>query len=205
MVAAHRSPTYQPLLEKRAACRKRASATVDNVPWPATSSRMRPTNVRGVVARRLISTSWFLVCSSLRAVNSARISCAGNDLQCTGRNQPSRISWAMPRTSLRSVLTGIALPAKASALRSSLAVPARRCPSTPRAASSSSSPRRSATRTPAWPYRAASTALSASITPDRRARRHRADPRRRLYRARCRRRPPSCTKPQSACCSTGLS
>jgi hypothetical protein len=48
MVAAHRSPTYQPLLEKRAASRKRASATVDNVPWPATSSRMRRTNVRGV-------------------------------------------------------------------------------------------------------------------------------------------------------------
>jgi hypothetical protein len=104
---------------------------------------------------RLISTSWFLVCSSLRAVNSARTSCAGNDLQCTGRNQPSRISWAMLRASLRSVLTGIPLPAKASALRSSLAVPARRCPSTPRAASPSSSPRRSATRTPAWPYRAA--------------------------------------------------
>jgi hypothetical protein len=66
--------------------------------------------------RRLISTSWFLVCSSLRAVNSARTSCAGNDLQCTGRNQPSRISWAMLRASLRSVLTGIPLPAKASAL-----------------------------------------------------------------------------------------
>jgi hypothetical protein len=47
------------------------------------------------------------------------------------------------------------LPAKASALSSSLAVPARRCPSTPRAASSNSSQRRSATRTPAWPYRAA--------------------------------------------------
>jgi hypothetical protein len=74
--------------------------------------------------RGLISTSWFLVCSSLRAVNSARISCAGRDLQCTGRNQLSRICWAMPRTSLRSVLTGIALPAKTSALRSSLAVPA---------------------------------------------------------------------------------
>jgi hypothetical protein len=81
--------------------------------------------------RGLISTSWFLVCSSLRAVNSARISCAGRDLQCTGRNQLSRICWAMPRTSLRSVLTGIALPAKTSALRSSLAVPAPRCPSTP--------------------------------------------------------------------------
>jgi hypothetical protein len=73
-----------------------------------------------------------LVCSSLRAVNSARNSYAGNDLQCTGRNQPSRISWAMRRTPLRSALTGIALPAKASALRSSLAVPARQCPRTPR-------------------------------------------------------------------------
>jgi hypothetical protein len=28
-------------------------------------------------------------------------------LQCTGRNQPSRISCAMPRASLRSVFTGI--------------------------------------------------------------------------------------------------
>jgi len=61
----------------------------------------------------------------------------------------------MLRASLRSVLSGIALPVKASALRSSLAVPARRCSSTPRAASSNFSQRRSATRTPAWPYRAA--------------------------------------------------
>jgi hypothetical protein len=40
-----------------------------------------------------------------------RTSCAGTDLQCTGLNQPNRISWAMPRKSLRSVLTGIALKA----------------------------------------------------------------------------------------------
>jgi hypothetical protein len=33
--------------------------------------------------------------------------CAAIDLQCTGRNQPSRISCAMPRASLRSVFTGI--------------------------------------------------------------------------------------------------
>src|SRR6267378_4687977 len=87
-----------------------ASTSVDSVVWPATSSRIRPGKVRGVVGptfspkprstpRRLISTSWFLVRSSLRAVSSARTSCAGSDLQCTGRNQPSRISWAMPRAS----------------------------------------------------------------------------------------------------------
>ena len=33
------------------------------------------------------------------------------DLQCTGRNQPSRISWAIPRASLRSDFTVIALKA----------------------------------------------------------------------------------------------
>jgi hypothetical protein len=50
-------------------------------------------------------------CTSLRAVSSARTSCAGSDLQCTLRNQPSRISWAMPQASFRSVFTGIALKA----------------------------------------------------------------------------------------------
>ena len=40
-----------------------------------------------------------------------RVSCAAIDLQCTGRNQPSRISWAIPRASLRSDFTGIALNA----------------------------------------------------------------------------------------------
>jgi hypothetical protein len=30
-------------------------------------------------------------------------------LQCTGRNQPSRISWPIPRASFLSVLTGMAL------------------------------------------------------------------------------------------------
>ena len=44
-------------------------------------------------------------------VSTARVSCASIDLQCTGRNQPSRISWAIPRASLRSVFTGIALKA----------------------------------------------------------------------------------------------
>ena len=61
--------------------------------------------------RRLISRSWRLLCTSLRAVSSARSSCAGSDLQCTERNQPSRISCAIPRASLRSVFTGIALKA----------------------------------------------------------------------------------------------
>src|SRR5271169_6301366 len=90
-----------PLLEQRAA--RSASAIVDSVAWPATRSRIRPAKVRGVVGptfspkprstpRKLISTSWVLVCSSFRAVNIARTSCAGSDLQCTGRNQPSRIS-----------------------------------------------------------------------------------------------------------------
>jgi len=42
--------------------------------------------------------------------NRARL-LPGADLQCTGRNQPSRSSWAMPRASFRSVFTGIALKA----------------------------------------------------------------------------------------------
>ena len=53
----------------------------------------------------LSSTSRSLACSSLRPTSRARTSCAGGDLQCTGRNQPIRSSWAMPRASLRSVLT----------------------------------------------------------------------------------------------------
>src|ERR1700675_5155671 len=44
----------------------------------------------------------------LAAVSSVRVSCASIDLQCTGRNQPSRISCAIPRASLRSDFTGIA-------------------------------------------------------------------------------------------------
>jgi hypothetical protein len=43
-----------------------------------------------------------------RAVNMARVSWAFSDLQCTGRNQPSRISCAIPRASLRSDFTGMA-------------------------------------------------------------------------------------------------
>ena len=56
----------------------------------------------------LSSTSNSLPCKSLRPTSSARTSCAGGDLQCTGRNQPIRSSWAMPRASLRSVFTTIA-------------------------------------------------------------------------------------------------
>ena len=56
----------------------------------------------------LSSTSSSLPCSSLRPTSSARISCAGGDLRCTGRYQPIRSSWAMPRASLRSVFTTIA-------------------------------------------------------------------------------------------------
>ncbi len=59
----------------------------------------------------LISTSWSLVSRSFRAVRTARTSCAASDLQCTGRNQPSRISWAMPRASFLSVFTGMVLKA----------------------------------------------------------------------------------------------
>src|SRR5215469_17382711 len=65
-----------------------------------------------------------------------------------GRNQPSRISWAMPRASLRSVLTGIALNAFRTCRVSSnsTANPASRiaayshCDSGPASAQSSSSP-----------------------------------------------------------------
>jgi hypothetical protein len=57
------------------------------------------------------SISWSFACTSLRALRSARTSCTGSDLQCTGRNQPSRISWAIPRASFLSVLTGMALKA----------------------------------------------------------------------------------------------
>ena len=92
------------------------------VALPSTRSLIRPANRLGVVAptfrpkprnrpRRLICTSNSFDCTSLRAVNNARISCAAIDLQCTGRNQPSRISCAIPRASLRSLLTGIALKA----------------------------------------------------------------------------------------------
>jgi hypothetical protein len=49
--------------------------------------------------------------SSLRAVSSARTSCASSVLTCTGLNQPSRISCAMPRASFRSVFTVIAFSA----------------------------------------------------------------------------------------------
>ncbi len=56
----------------------------------------------------LSSTSRSLACSSLRPTSSARTSCAPGDLRCTGRNQPIRSSWAMPRASLRSVFTTIA-------------------------------------------------------------------------------------------------
>src|SRR5467141_1809347 len=60
------------------------------------------------IPRRLFSRSSSLLCTSLRAVSIARISWAVVDLQCTGRNQPSRISCAILRASLRSDFTGIA-------------------------------------------------------------------------------------------------
>ena len=56
----------------------------------------------------LPSRSRRLVCTTLRATSSERTSCALVDLACTGRYQPMRNSWAIPRASRRSVLTGIA-------------------------------------------------------------------------------------------------
>jgi hypothetical protein len=58
--------------------------------------------------RRLLSTSRSLATSSLRAVSRARISCTAGALTWTGRNQPMRISCAMPRASFLSVFTVIA-------------------------------------------------------------------------------------------------
>src|SRR5512132_1699652 len=49
-----------------------------------------------------------LGCSSLRATSRALTSYVAGDLACTGRNQRMRNSCAMPRASLRSVLTTIA-------------------------------------------------------------------------------------------------
>ena len=60
--------------------------------------------------RRLFSMSRSLDCSSLRAVGTARVARAVTDLQCTGRNQPSRINCAILRASLRSVFTGTGKP-----------------------------------------------------------------------------------------------
>ena len=87
-----------------------------------TSSLIRSAKLVGVVfptfrpnprstPRRLISTSRSFASIRVRVVNIARVSCAEIDLQCTGRNQPIRISSAMPRASLRSVFTGIVLNA----------------------------------------------------------------------------------------------
>jgi hypothetical protein len=42
------------------------------------------------------------------ATSNARTSREPTDLACTGRNQPMRISWAIPRASLRSVFIDIA-------------------------------------------------------------------------------------------------
>src|SRR4051794_29543779 len=69
--------------------------------------------------RKLSSTSRILACSCLRATSSARTCWAGADLQWTGRNQPIRSSCAMPRASLRSVLTIIAESAAFTCLVSS--------------------------------------------------------------------------------------
>ena len=58
--------------------------------------------------RMLSSRSRSLPNRSLRPTSRARISWAGTALQCTGRYQPMRSNWAMPRASLRSVLTTMA-------------------------------------------------------------------------------------------------
>jgi hypothetical protein len=54
---------------------------------------------------RAVRSSWAIPRRHLRAVSSARISCALADFTCTARNQPIRMSCAIPRASLRSVLT----------------------------------------------------------------------------------------------------
>jgi hypothetical protein len=100
----------------------RQQRAVTSVGCPSTSARTRASKVRGVVGptfspkprstpRTLISTSCRLVCKSFLAVSSARVSCAANDLQCTGLNQPRRINWAIPRASFLSVFTGMVLKA----------------------------------------------------------------------------------------------
>jgi len=92
--------------------RKRVAAVTIN-------SRTRASKLRGVVCptfspkprkmpRMLSSTSRSLLCSNLRPTSNARTSWASADFRCTGRNQPIRSSCAMPRASLRSVLTTIA-------------------------------------------------------------------------------------------------
>lgn len=50
-----------------------------------------------------------LFCSSLRAVSRARRFWLVSVLKCTGRYRFTRIIWAMPRASLRSLLFGCAL------------------------------------------------------------------------------------------------
>ena len=62
-------------------------------------------------ATMMAATDLVLIAASIApacAPSTARAPCAAIDLQCTGRNQPSRISCAIPRASLRSFLTGIA-------------------------------------------------------------------------------------------------
>ena len=105
---------------------------------PATSSSMRPANVR---PRRLADLQPKAAQDPAQAVlDVAKLrsapACAPSaprgspapsiDLQCTGRNQPSRISCAIPRASLRSDFTGIALNASRTCRvsRSSTARPA---------------------------------------------------------------------------------
>src|SRR5262249_7511738 len=58
----------------------------------------------GMLASRSISFE----SSCLRATSNARTSREPPDLACTGRNHPMRMSWAIPRASLRSVFIDIA-------------------------------------------------------------------------------------------------
>lgn len=86
--------------------------------WPAASARIRPAKPALPMCRtfrpkfrsrprRRLSRSRTLSTGSLRAVNRARPSWASRALAGTGLNQPRRSSCAIPRASLRSVLTAM--------------------------------------------------------------------------------------------------
>jgi hypothetical protein len=133
--------------------------------------------------RRLISTSWFLVCSSLRALNSARTSCAGNDFAVhrTEPAEPYQLGDAM-----RVLAIGLepALPCRPRHRRCVARSPCRPAEHAARRFIEffAATVRNKNTRM-ALPCRVPLLCLRRAA-PDRRARRHRADPRslQRLYR-----------------------
>lgn len=60
------------------------------------AARCGPTDLQPEAAQNAAHTVLDML---LRAVSTARTSCAASDLQCTSRNQPSRINCAIPRAS----------------------------------------------------------------------------------------------------------